>query len=96
MIKWTTPTLKCTLPSDLVFDYVLLTLKQNKVKIEKRVEYAEVVDGVFYVTFTQEETSRFSISYDVEAQLNVMNGETRLATNIIKMEVGENLYDKLL
>ena len=96
MIKWTTPTLKCTIPSDLQLDYVLLTLKQNNTAIEKRIESSEITDGVFEVYFEQEETGQFLKNSLIKAQLNIMHGETRLATNIVELKIVENLHDEVL
>lgn len=96
MIKWTTPTLKCTIPNDLQLDYVLLTLKQNSIAIEKRIEAANITDGVFEVYFTQEETGQFYKNMSIEAQLNIMHGETRLATNIVQLKITENLHDEVI
>lgn len=96
MIKWTTPTLKCTIPSDLQLDYVLLTLKQNNTAIEKRIESSEITDGVFEVYFEQEETGQFLKNSLIKAQLNIMYGETRLATNIVELKIVENLHDEVL
>lgn len=95
MIKWTTPTLKCTIPSDLVFDYILLTLKQGNTVIEKEIQSSEVEEGVFNVFFTQEETGQLAKGR-VEAQLNIMNGNTRLATNIVELMLNKNLHDEVI
>lgn len=96
MIKWTTPTLKCTIPNDLNFDYIILTLKQSDKKVEKKVIYDDVKDGVFYTTFTQEETSKFDKNVRLLAQLNIMSGDTRLATNIVELSIGDNLHNEML
>lgn len=96
MIKWTTPTIKCTIPNDLIFEYIILTLRQSNIKVEKRVNFEDVTDGVFYAHFEQKDTSKFNKEYKVKAQLNIMHGDTRLATNIIELKMGENLHDELL
>lgn len=95
MIKWTTPTLKCTIPSELIFDYILLTIKQGNTKIEKTIQSSEVSEGEFNVTFTQEETGQLSKG-KVEVQLNLMNGITRLATSIVELELTKNLHDEVI
>ena len=94
MIKWTTPTLKCTIPSGIEFDYILLTLMQDDVVIEKKVD--TVVDDTFEVFFTQEETSRFSLYKSVQAQLNIINGGIRMATNIVELGISKNLHDSII
>lgn len=94
MIRWTTPTLQCTIPKEIDCEYIILTLKQNKVLIEKTIQSSEIVDGVFSVTYTQDETSRFQKDIAVEAQLNIINGASRLATNIIPLHVDRNLHNE--
>lgn len=96
MIKWTTPTLVCSVPEGIEFDYILLTLKQGQVAIEKRIDPDAVTDNEFSVFFTQYETSQFNLVNVVEAQLNIMHGETRLATNIIELKIARNLHDELI
>ena len=98
MIKWTTPRVKCTIPSALPCDYVLLTLKQNAIKMEKKIPAEEIdfMTGVFYVDFTQEETSQFNIGFDIEVQVNIMSGSTRLASRILKVTPTKNLHDEVI
>jgi hypothetical protein len=94
MIKWTTPTLKCTIPEGIEFDYILLTLMQDDVVVEKTI--TDVVDNTFEVFFTQEETSLFKLFKKIEAQLNIINGEVRMATNIVELGITKNLHDSLI
>lgn len=95
MIKWTTPTLKCTIPNDLTFEYLIITFLQNSKKIiEKRIDYSDVIDGSFEITLSQEETGMFYKDVAVEAQLNIMQGETRMATNIVQLIITKNLHDE--
>lgn len=94
MIKWTTPSLKCTIPEGIEFTKIILTLSQGDVMIEK--EVTEVLDNQFVVTFTQEETGQFDLGLKVEAQLNIINHETRIATNIIQLQVTENLHNSVI
>ena len=94
MVKWTTPTLRCNIPAEIEFDYIILTLLQGNTKIEKTI--TEVVDNSFDVFFTQEETSQFSTYKPVQAQLNLMKGGTRLATNIVDLDVSINLHDEYI
>ena len=96
MIKWTTPTLECTIPEGLEYDYVLLTLQQGDIKIEKRVGATEIVDNKFSVFLSQEETSQFQLYVPVEAQINVMHGAIRIATNIIRLSIDRNLHEEYI
>lgn len=95
MIRWTTPTLKCTIPKDLPLTYLELKIEQNNKQVVKRVEATDINDGVFYVTFSQEETSSFVIG-NAEVQLNIMNGDVRMATNIVPIHITKNLKDELM
>lgn len=93
MIKWTTPSIKCTIPDGLEFDYILLTIKQGEYVIEKNIDAESVVDNSFVVFFTQEETSGFQLFTPIEAQLNVMRQGVRIATNIDTLRIEKNLHD---
>lgn len=94
MIKWTTPRLKCTIPQDLPLDYVLLTLKQGAVVLEKKILNQEIEDGIFYVTLSQEETSLFNVGLSINAQVNIMSGDTRLASRVLNLTATKNLHDE--
>lgn len=96
MIKWTTPTLKCNIPSGLEFDYIILTLQYENINLEKTINVEEVVDNTFSVYFTQEETTIFPLNKDIECQLNIMYGNTRKATNITKLRITKNLHDEVI
>lgn len=96
MVKWTTPTVKCTIPEDLPLDYLLLTLKQDATMIEKKVMANEIEDGVFYVTFTQEETSLFDFGKKIKVQVNIMSGSTRLASRILEIVATCNLHEGVI
>lgn len=99
MIKWTTPTLTCTIPEGLDYDYVLLTLAQGNVIIEKRIEASEITNNQFSVTFTQTETGQFkstSVYSFIEAQLNIVKDDTRLATNIVQLSMDKNLHNEVI
>lgn len=95
MIKYTTPTLKCTIP-DIDFDDILLTLSQGNTILEKIIEKESVVDNQFDVYLTQEETGMFRVNQDIEAQLNIFKDEDRLATNIVKIKITKNLHDEVI
>lgn len=94
MIKWTTPSLTCTVPDGIEYEYIVFTLSQNDIKVEKTIQAEDVVDNKFTVTLTQTETSQFNIAYKVEAQLNIMHGNTRLATNIVELQMSKNLHNE--
>lgn len=96
MIKWTTPTIKCTIPADLPLDYVLLTMKQNSTILEKKIPSVDIEDGVFYVTFEQKETAMFDINYDIGVQVNIMSGSTRLASRILNVRPTHNLHNEVI
>lgn len=96
MIKWTTPTLNCTIPSDITGDYVLLTLLCECSIVERKITFDEITDGKFVVVLSQEETAMFDVGDTVQAQVNVMSGGVRLASNILTLKVGKNLHDGVL
>lgn len=96
MTKWTTPTLEMTIPEGLDFDWLLLTFEQQNYKVEKIVDGSAIVDNKFYVTFTQEETSKFKVNSKVEVQINMMNGTERIATLIDELSVSKNLHDSYI
>lgn len=56
MIQWTTQSLKCTIPETVNVDYLILSLKQGDILLEKTINASEIEEGVFDVSFTQEET----------------------------------------
>lgn len=93
MIKWTTPSLECSVPTDLDFDYILFTLVQGDYVIEKMVAKEQVEDDKFSIIFTQEETGGFKLFTSIEAQINAMKGDVRVATNIEKLTIEKNLHD---
>lgn len=94
IIRWTTPTLDMEIPSDLECDYALVTIKGANVTIEFTVQAADIVDGVFSVTLTQEQTGAFKVGERVLVQCNVMGGGTRLATGEATMVIARNLHDE--
>ena len=96
MIKWTTPRVKCTIPADLPLDYVLLTMKQDSIKLEKKIMADQIEDGVFYVTFTQEETSMFDLWKEIQVQVNIMSGSTRMASRILIVTATHNLHNEVI
>lgn len=94
MIRWTTPTLTCTIP-EIVFDYLILTITDEKCNaINKRISSEAVIENQFDVTLTEEETKMFPSGTKVFAQINFIWGDKRLATNIIPITVMKNLYNK--
>lgn len=96
MIKWTTPTLKCNIPDGLEFDYILLTLKQFDNVLEKTIQSNEVIDNSFSITFTQEETAMFVLKKEIDCQLNIIDGNSRKATNITTLMITRNLHDEVI
>lgn len=96
MIRWTTPTLEMTIPDGLDYDWLLLTLEQGSYQVEKIIDGSAVTDNKFYVTFTQEETSQFTTTRKVEAQINIMNGVERQATLTDELIVTKNLHDSYI
>lgn len=98
MIEWTTPTITCTIP-EVECDYILFTLKQGNTLIEKRIEAADITDNQFSVTFTQSETGQFektNLYSMIEAQLNIIKGTNRLATNIVQLSLTKNLHNEAI
>lgn len=99
MIKWTTPTLTCKLPDDVDYDYVILTLKQGNVVIEKTIQAENIQNRQFSVLFTQAETGQLvadNMFIFAEVQLNIIKGTTRVATNIIELQIDKNLHDEAI
>lgn len=103
MIKWTTPTLRCYIDEGLTFDYLIFTLKSNTSLVEKTFQFDEIqketIEGenvaYFDVTLEQEETGGI-VGSNCEAQLNIMSGDSRLATNIIQLSVSKNLHNEVI
>lgn len=96
MIKWTTPSIKCTIPDGLEFDFIFMTVKQGDYVIEKMVAPEQVEDNAFIVFFTQEETSGFQLFTPIEVQLNAMKDDVRIATNINQLCIERNLHDEYI
>jgi len=97
MIPWTTPSLNCKIPKDLIFDYLIITFLQSNIKIEKTVDFSQVKDGCFTVNFTQEETGKFKKNSCVEAQINFMCDDVvRMGTEIVTLKVCRNLHDEVI
>lgn len=102
MRKFTTPTLNITIKkksgevaTDLVFDYLIFTLKTGQKRLDKRVEYSEYEEGQFKVRFTQEETGDFS-GMTARAEINFFTGSTRVATLIKSVNLDENLINEVV
>lgn len=96
MIAWTTPTLKCSIPKEVEFDYLVLTLKSKNTKLEKKIDSSEIDNGKFNITLSQEETAMFSNSVVVDAQVNIIQDETRLASNILRLQICSNLHNEVM
>lgn len=102
MRKFTTPTLNITIKrksgevaSDLVFDYLIFTLKTGDKRLDKRIDFAEVEEGIFKVRFTQEETGAFT-GMQARAEINFFEGSTRVGTLIKSINLDENLIDEVI
>ena len=111
MRRYTTPTLPITIKkkvgedecgrpiyedaTDLVFDYLLFSLKDETHRIDKRVEFSQVEAAKFIVRFTQEETGSFD-GVIARAEINFFTGSTRLGTLIKSINLDENLIDEVV
>lgn len=103
MRQYTTPTLNITIrykngeiATDLEFEYLVFSLRSECKKIDRIIEKKQVVDGVFTVTFTQEETAKFKIGQSIEMELNFYDNGERFASNIRRMEVSKNLLNEVI
>lgn len=103
MRTYTTPTLNITVKkkstgepaADLIFDYLLFTIKHNKVTIEKRVEFSEYSEGVFQIELTQEETGSLPANGTVQAEINFFLADKRSASMIKTLKVDDNLIEEV-
>lgn len=109
--RYTTPTLPITIKkkvgedecgrpiyedaTDLVFDYLIFTMKDETHRIDKRVDFAQVQDAKFTVRFTQEETGSFD-GIQARGEINFFTGETRVATAIQTINLAENLINEVI
>ena len=103
MKRYETPTLPITLryddgtvASDYVFDFLIFTIVNNKIRIDKRIEYSETSEGKFNVEYTQEETGSLTDGSVYEFQINIMVGEDRVVTDIKRGKVERNLYNEVI
>lgn len=103
MRQYTTPTLNITIKyrdggiaSDLDYDYLIFSLRSACYKIDRTIQKEEVIDGVFSITFTQEETAKMKLNDDVEMELNFFKDDTRFASNIQKMRIDRNLLQEVI
>lgn len=97
MIRWTTPTLNIQInPRDIEIEKVILSLfdERNCKLLEFEIPQSEITDGAFTVTLTQEQSQMFAEKSSVVAQLNIINGDSRLATNKQILKVERNLHNK--
>ena len=102
MRQYTTPTLNITIKkksgevaTDLVFDYLIFTIKGNRIRLDKEIQFSEVTEGKFKVRFTQEETGSLK-GTKARAEINFFAGEKRLATLIKTIDLDENLIDEVV
>lgn len=96
MIRWTTPTLTCSMPDGITCDYVILTIRQGDLLIEKTIQSSEITEDVFSVTLTQSETGSLIAHLPCEAQLNIVKDDVRLATNVVELEIDINLHNEAI
>lgn len=111
MRRYTTPTLPITIKkkvgedehgqpiyedaTDLVFDYLIFTLKTGTHRVDKEVQFSEVQEAKFEVQFTQEETGSFE-GVQARAEINFFTGSTRVATLIKTIDLAENLINEVV
>lgn len=103
MIQFTTPTWNMrlfkpdkTLYTDIVFDYILLTIISECSIIEKTIPFDQYDEGIFSVHFSQAETGQLKVGEICEAQLNVMAGGERIATKTKRIQVSKNLHKAVI
>lgn len=103
MRQYTTPTLNITLKhkdgsvaSDVDFTYLIFSLRSACYQIDREIPKADVTDGVFSVTFTQEETGKMKLGDDIEMELNFFHNDKRFATEIKRMKVNRNLLNEVI
>lgn len=103
MRRYTTPNLKITLKNkdgtimtDVPFLYVIFTIKGQNGIIEKEIKYEDVVDGVFEVKLTQEETAQFNVNEQLEAECNIIFVDGRSASSIKNIQVKKNLHNEVV
>ena len=107
MRRYTTPTLRCTLKNgktkepliNIEFDYLMLTLSGNNgVCINKQIEPEQYdqESGTFEVRLDQEDTGDLEVGQVLKAQVNIIIGADRFATNIGDLQVKRNLYNQII
>lgn len=104
--KFTTPTFTFTLKdsdtkeplTDLVFDYMLLTLSGNNFCFEKEIPYSEydTETAQFKIKLTQEETGQMPVRANIECMVNIMIGEDRVASNFATFSLDRNLHNAVI
>ena len=98
MRRGTTPTLTFTLPfeADMITACNIAFAQAKKLVLEKELADCEVDGQTLRVTLTEEDTLRLNAGDSVEIQLRVGIGESRLASNIIRIHVFSILKDGVL
>ena len=111
MRAFTTPTLRMTvmkkvgydehgLPifepaTDLVFDYLIFTIKCLGKRIDKNVPFSDYTEEAkFTVRYSQEDTS--VLKGIAEAEINFMRGETRIGSCIQYIDIEKNLINEVI
>ena len=104
MRTYTTPTINITLRkkdgtllNDFAFDYIIATMKNKNVIINRRIEKEDVIESQFDIDLTQEETSQLTVDSFLEIELNIFfEGDKRIATDIKTLKIQRNLLNKII
>lgn len=103
MRQYTTPSLKVTLKrkdgsiaTDLNFTYLIFSIRSSCQALDIKLDKEEVIDGVFYVNLTQEQTAKLKLDVNAEVEVNFFHGDDRFATSIQKLKVNRNLLDRII
>lgn len=102
MRRFTTPTLNITIKrengevaTDLIFDYLMFTIKSNGKRIDKTIPFSEVQEGKFKVRYTQEETGQMG-GCSVKSEINFFTNNTRVGTIIKCINLDDNLVNEVI
>lgn len=96
MIKYTDYIVKVEIDQEALegLDYVIVSIKQSNIKIDKTIEASKIDNNIISVAFSQEETGSFVIG-NAELQVNAFYMNERHASNIVKINIYENLLDEV-
>lgn len=105
MINYTTPTITLTVEDvDISAFDVFVTLEQGKTELTKSGADLNITtetilqntNTIITFTLSQTESALFDYSRFVNVQVNWIDGVTRLATDIVTIEVMRNLLDQVI